>query len=341
MRDWRKRAADFGQLAAGILVFLLVIPLAVTGLFGKGGPDGQDGGGGIILKEQRVETPDTITVWLSEKEKTVEVDFEEYVCCVTASEMPARFHEEALKAQSVAARTYAMSRVVNFAEKKPEAHPKAPVCDTTHCQVYKTEKELAAAHEEGWEDDGWQKIQKACRATRGELLYYEGGLVMQPLFFSSSGGQTENAEDVFVSAVPYLVSVESPYEEKATHRDEETRMSLDDFEGKIRAAYPLRDLGTVRQNTVKILERTAGGRVAGMQVGDGKEGILKGTEIRSALGLSSALFTIRFEGEDIIFTSSGSGHGVGLSQYGADGMAEKGYDYKEILRHYYTGAQVG
>jgi len=340
MRDWRQKAAFWGQLMAGSLVFLLVVPLAVVGLFGSNGLEGsvrEDDDGW----KDRIKTPGTITVWLSEKEKTVEVDFEEYVCRVTASEMPDRFHEEALKAQSVAARTYAMSRIVNYEEKKPETHPKAPVCDTTHCQVYKTEKELIASHADGWEEAGWKKIQKACRATEGQLLYYEGELVMQPLFFSSSGGQTENAEDVFVSAVPYLVSVASPYEEKATHRDEETGMSLDDFEGKLRAAYPMRDLGTVRQHTVKILERTAGGRVARMQVGDGAEGVLKGTEIRSALGLSSALFTIRFEGEDIIFTSSGSGHGVGLSQYGADGMAAEGYDYEEILRHYYTGAQVG
>ena len=163
---------------------------------------------------------------------------------------------------------------------------------------------------------------------------------MQPLFFSSSGGQTENSEDVFVSAVPYLVSVSSPYEENATHRDEKTKLSLKDFAKKLKSAYPEKDLGKISQPSIKILSRTAGGRVEKMQVGDGAGGILRGTEVRMALGLSSALFAIEFDGSNIVFTSSGSGHGVGMSQYGADGMAKEGYDYKEILTHYYSGTQV-
>ena len=341
------RESTIGELillsAAG-MIFIVVIPIAAVALLG-GGLDGFSGifwnGEDEPNPSDRIETPETITVWQSEKKKTVEVDFEEYVSRVVASEMPGTFQEEALKAQSVAARTYAMSRLVNYEEKKPEAHPKAPVCDTTHCQVYKTEKTLIDIHAEGWEQEEWAKIQKACRATEGQLLYYEGELVMQPLFFSSSGGQTENSEDVFVSAVPYLISVESPYEEEATHREEEKRFAVKDFAEKLEDAYPQRELGDISQKTIKILDRTAGGRVSRMQVGDGEDGILKGTEVRTALGLSSALFTIRFEEDRVIFTSSGSGHGVGLSQYGADGMAREGYDYKEILRHYYSGTQVG
>ena len=326
-------------MGAGTL-FLLLVPLMAVLLLGEG-LDGLGSGNEEPMEfAGRVETPGTIRVWLEEKDKVTEVDFEEYVCHVVASEMPDRFHEEALKAQSVAARTYAMARLEKYGDSGPEAHPDAPVCSTTHCQVYKSEKELIESHKEGWEEDGWKKIQKACRATEGQLLYYDGKLVMQPLFFSSSGGQTENSEDVFVSAVPYLVSVASPFEEEATHQDEETKMSLKDFAKKIKNTYPDRDLGSINQSTIKILSRTAGGRVAEMRAGDGSEGILKGTEVRTALGLSSALFTVRFEGENIIFTSSGSGHGVGLSQYGADGMAKEGFDCKEILQHYYSGTEV-
>ncbi|MBR4411756.1 MAG: stage II sporulation protein D, partial [Firmicutes bacterium] len=242
----------------------------------------------------------------------------------------------------VAARTYAMAKILKYEEKKPENHPKAPVCSTTHCQVYKTEKKLIADHEEGWEKTGWEKIQKACHATEGQLLYYDGKLVMQPLFFSSSGGQTENSEDVFVSAYPYLVSVASPYEDKATHRDEETVLDIKDFAEKLKNTYPQRDLGKISRDTIKILGRTAGGRVERMQVGSGKDGVMKGTEVRTALGLSSALFSISFrEDSEIVFTSSGSGHGVGMSQYGADGMAKEGYNYVEILEHYYSGSKVG
>ena len=110
------------------------------------------------------------------------VDFEEYVTCVTASEMPNTFESEALKAQSVAARTFVMAKLEKYETKKPQAHPDAPICSTTHCQVYKTEKELKACHPEGWysSDEGFPKIKKACEATKGELLYYDCLLYTSP-----------------------------------------------------------------------------------------------------------------------------------------------------------------
>lgn len=178
-------------------------------------------------------------------------------------------------------------------------------------------------------------------------MYYDGELVMQPLFFSSSGGWTENSEDVFVSAVPYLVSVSSPYEEGASHQNEEKSFTLEAFRKKIREAYPDKDFGSIDRENIRILSRTAGGRVSEMQIGDVK---LKGTEVRNALGLSSALFSLSFSEEGgsgtssketkIVFTSNGSGHGVGMSQYGANGMAKQGADYRKILTYYYSGTQV-
>lgn len=325
------------------LFFLLLVPFAVALLLGEGGLSGTgqaDKELQPIAIENKVELPDTIKVWIEEEQKVVEVDFEDYVTRVVASEMPYHFDLEALKAQSVAARTFSAAKLEKYEEKKPSSHPDAPVCNTTHCQVYKTEKELIESHEEGWEKEGWPKIQKACKATEGELLYYNGKMVMQPLFFSSSGGQTENSEDVFVGAYPYLVSVSSPYEEGATHTDEEKTFTLSEFKEKIKAAFPKKSFGTIKQSNIKILSRSSGGRVSEMQIGDE---VLKGTEVRTALGLSSALFSVKFDEEgdgNIIFTSNGSGHGVGLSQYGANGMAKEGYKYKEILKHYYTGTEV-
>ena len=341
---------------AGLAVFILLVPLLVvwgSGGFDTGGAgDGQHagdaaGGGGQgaaqtaqVRAADRVKTPRTIKVWREELGKAVKVDFEEYVACVTASEMPNTFETEALKAQSVAARTFAMAKLQKYETKKPKHHPKAPICDTTHCQVYKTEKELIVCHPDGWGDseNGWPKVRAACKSTEGQLLYYDGKLVMQPLFFSSSGGQTENSEDVFVSAVPYLVSVSSPYEENATHRNEQKTFTLAEMQKKLQKSFPEKDFGRLTQSNVKILSRTAGGRVERMQVGEQK---LKGTQVRSALGLSSALFSISFDGANIVFTSSGSGHGVGMSQYGANGMAKEGNTYREILQHYYAGTAVG
>ncbi|MFR8236001.1 MAG: stage II sporulation protein D [Anaerovoracaceae bacterium] len=287
----------------------------------------------------KVDTPETVSVWISGEGKAEEIDFEEYVACVTASEMPSTFDEEALKAQSVAARTYAMAKILKYGEKRPESHPDAPLCDTTHCQAYKSEDKLIEIHEDGWEESGFKKVRKACEATEGELLYYDGELVTQPLFFSSSGGQTENSEDVFTGAYPYLVSVSSPYEENASHQNEEKEFSFEEIKTLLAKAYPDRTLGSVSASSIEIISRTDGGRVEKMQVG---EASFKGTEIRNALGLSSSLFSISFSGDGsrIIFTSDGFGHGVGLSQYGADGMAKEGSGYKEILSHYYTGTEV-
>lgn len=325
------------------LFFLVGIPLAVGSLLG-GGESGSEVKEENEELEGKLDVPKTVRVWISEDEKVREMDFEGYVTCVTASEMPSNFDSEALKAQSVAARTYAMSKIARYEEMSSSgqaspAHPNAPLCDTTHCQAYKSEKELIAIHEDGWEEKGFEKVKKACEATEGELLYYDGRLVTQPLFFSSSGGQTENSEDVFAGTYPYLVSVSSPYEEKAGHKNEEKEFSLEKLRSLIESAYPGRDTGKLSAADIKILSRTAGGRVEKMKIGGAS---FKGTEVRNALGLSSALFSVSFtdDGKTIVFTSNGYGHGVGLSQYGADGMAREGSGYKEILSHYYTGTEV-
>lgn len=322
-----------------ILIILVVVPLVLGMFFGTGSDDSAE----AEEMKNKIDVPETIQVWIADEGKVSEVDFEEYVACVVASEMPWDFGEEALKAQSVAARTYAMAKILKYMDKKPDTHPDTPVCNTTHCQAYKTEEELISIHDSDWEDKGFKIIKDACKATSGQMLYYDGELVMQPLFFSSSGGQTENSEDVFSGAYPYLVSVASPYEEGASHSDEEKEFTLTQMREALENKYPDRLTGSLSADKITILSRTEGGRVDVMKVGQAK---FKGTEIRTALGLSSALFTIDFQQgatEDqtkIVFTSNGSGHGVGMSQYGARGMAAHGSDYKEILAHYYTGTDV-
>ena len=326
------------SILAGMLitVIFICIPLLAGLIFGRDEEEEEPGPGKIAV-------PEKISVWLEDEQEIKELDFEEYVTCVVACEMPSDFDEEALKAQSVAARTYAMSKIIRSEDSPQQAHPETPVCDTTHCQVYKPEEELISIHEEGWDKEGMEKIKRAVEATKGQMLYYNGQLVTQPLFFSSSGGQTENSEDVFVSAYPYLVSVESPYEDEATHTDEEKRFTLAEMKQALAGDFPDRPTGTLNADNIKIISRTEGGRVAQMTAGSAT---FKGTEIRTALGLSSALFSISFEGSGgengttIVFTSDGSGHGVGMSQYGADGMAKAGSDYIQILTHYYTGTQV-
>lgn len=252
--------------------------------------------------------------------------------------MPSSFDSEALKAQAVAARTYSLARVLK-AEKNgnPSSHPDAPLCDTTHCQVYKNCDELRSIKGNEWMKNDWKKICSAVDNTRDELLYYKGELVQQALFHSSSGGRTENCEDVFAAAVPYLVSVDSPYEDSATHKKEKNSFSINEFSQKIKAAYPSITFGDITAANIRIISRSKGNRVEKMQIGSG---IIEGRNVREALGLPSANFKIKISDGTITFTSDGSGHGVGMSQYGADGMASRGYDYKKILSHYYSGTEV-
>ena len=290
-----------------LILLLVILPLISIKLFPKA----------LKLEEapaEKVDIPKTVDLYITKSEKTITLDFEEYIKGVVASEMPSSFDIEALKAQSVASRTYALGRIL--------AGDK--LCDSTHCQVYRS-------------DNIDDKVAKAVETTRGQLLYYEGGLASHTLYFASSGGKTENSEDVFQSPYPYLKSVKSPYEQQATHQKEKLTMTIDQFSKTIKEAFPRNAFGTIDKSNIKILARSSGGRISQIKVGDVT---LSGTDIRSALGLYSTLFTIDISGDKMTITSSGSGHGVGMSQYGANGYALKGFTYKEILGHYYEGTLV-
>ena len=281
-----------------------------------------------------IDMPDTVKVYRTLTGKTETIDFEEYVKGVVAGEVPHTFKKEAMKAQAVAARTYSVAKILAGSS---SAHSLAPLCDTTHCQVYRDEAELKKLKGEDWIKNSYGKICSAVDATKGQIMYYNKKPVAHALFHSSSGGRTENCEDVFVSAVPYLVSVDSPYEEQATHKKETAVFSYAQLKKLISSSYPAVSTGNLNKNNVKILSNNEGGSVGKMQVGDA---VLSGVETRSALGLFSATFTISADDKTVSFISTGSGHGVGLSQYGANGMAAEGYDYMQILKHYYTGVEI-
>ena len=281
-----------------------------------------------------IEMPKTVKVYRTLTGKTETVDFEEYVKGVVSGEVPHTFKKEAMKAQAVAARTYSVAKILSG---NSSDHPSAPVCDTTHCQVYRDKAELAQLKGNDWINKSYKKICSAVDATEGEIMYYNEKPVQHALFHSSSGGRTENCEDVFVSAVPYLVSVKSPYENDATHKKETAVFSYSKLKSLIAASYPNVSVGNVSRNNVKIISNNEGGSVAKMQIGDA---VLSGVEVRTALGLFSATFTVSAGDKNVTFTSTGSGHGVGLSQYGANGMAKEGYTYRQILKHYYTGVEI-
>jgi len=264
--------------------------------------------------EEYIKIPSTVDVYLTEKKRFETIDFEAYITGVVASEMPSDFDFEALKAQAVASRTYALGRILSGAD----------LCDTVHCQVYRS-------------DNIPQKVARAVKKTKGQVLLFDGKLASQALYFSSSAGDTENAEDVFSNPYPYLVSVSSDDEPGATHKKEVNTLSIKTFSQKIKVSLPELSFGSIKKSTIKILSHTKGGRVETIKVGSQ---ILSGADIRKALNLYSTRFTIKIKGDTITLTSSGSGHGVGMSQYGANGLAKKGKTYKQILAHYYQGTTV-
>lgn len=183
----------------------------------------------------------------------------------------------------------------------------------------------------------YSKIKQAVDATSGMIMLYNGEAI-DPLFFSTSNGKTENSEDVFGKYIPYLRSVTSPGEEISPRFLEVKQIPVDEVVDKFRQKWP--DIAIDPKNPErqwKVLERSAGGRIKILQVGNK---VVKGTEIRQLLDLNSTDFKWERTGRSIKFTSIGFGHGVGMSQYGANAMAKSGSNYVDILKHYYTGVEI-
>ena len=240
----------------------------------------------------------------------LETELEEYVAGVVAAEMPAAFPEEALKAQAVAARTYQLRQM------------QAAGSDAVLYDVGQAYLSVEEQKEKWGENYGFYaaKIRRAVRETAGEILVYEGEPILAA-FHAQSGGRTEDAAHVWAEALPYLKSVDSSGDKMAPGHETEAVFS---------AAEVAETLGSA---DLTILRRTEAGYVAEVQAG---ENLLSGRQVREALGLRSANFTIEKEGGTLRFTTYGYGHGAGMSQYGAAFLAEEGKDYREILAHYYT-----
>ena len=265
----------------------------------------------------------------------VEMDLGSYLVGVVRAEMPASFEIEALKAQAVAARTYTLYKIENGGSVN---HPDADTCtDITCCKAYKNEAECAVL----WGDraaEYEEKIRAAVMQTDGECVLYDGAPALT-VFHSSSAGMTMAAQDVWSSALPYLVSVSSPENEQTVpgFRSRATFQAAQ-LRGILRSALPQAQLTGNASNWFTNMRQQANGTVTSLQVG-GVE--VSGNQLRTILGLRSACFTLSFEGENVVFYVTGYGHGVGMSQYGANVLAARGMEYREILKWYYTGTEVG
>lgn len=264
-------------------------------------------------------------------EELMKMTLRDYLIGVTAAEMPAGYGIEALKAQAVAARTFTLKHMTGELKCK-SGHT---VCtDHRCCQAYISIERMKKNWGEGFEEK-YNKICEAVDGTAGLVMTSEGELVTA-LYHSSSGGKTENCEAVFAVALPYLVSVESGGEEASPEFQTTVCLSKKDFAERINAAFPDAMIEDPAKD-VDVWQRTESGRIALIRLGGT---VVSGQQLRNALELKSTNVEFEFEDGEVRISCLGFGHGVGMSQVGANAMAAEGADYETILTHYYTGVKI-
>ena len=276
----------------------------------------------------------TIKLLHTSTNEVEELNIDEYLYGVVASEMPASFEIEALKAQAVVARTYTIYQIINNSAK----HENADMCDDFNCcQAWISKEERMSKWEPEQAENYWNKIVEAVDSTKGKIVAYNG----QPInafFHANSGGVTEASLNIWGGVdYPYLKSVETAGEEGYTQYASEVILTKQEMLDKLQAVYADCIIDFLVQDSIQILDYTTSGRVKTIKFGN-KE--IAGTEARTILGLKSTNFTFKIEGDNIIFTVTGYGHGVGMSQTGADSLAKSGLNYEAIVKHFYTNVEI-
>ena len=268
-----------------------------------------------------------------------ELTFDEYLPNVLAAEIPASFPDEALKAQAVAARTYVVykKRLVELGNAPPESHKGAVLCDDPkHCQPY---VDLNAKAKELWgskANDYVKKITDAVKATDGITITYDNEPIAA-VFHAASSKKTESAADVWGTDTPYLKSVDSPGGDASPKYIATAEVSETEFKETFLKQYPDAKLDIPINSWFKASSRSPAGGVISVEVGGVR---VQGREIREMFALNSTNFTLSFTNDSITFHTTGYGHGVGLSEYGARELALEGKTYEEILKWYYQGVTL-
>ena len=264
---------------------------------------------------------------------TVEdVFIDDYLCNVVSAEMPADYELEALKAQAIVARTYTIFKVRN------KKHENADICDDSNCcQAWISKEDRLARWEESLRESNWKKIQEAVSSTTGKIITYQNEPI-NAFFHSNSGGKTEVPVNVWGgTGYPYLQTVETSGEDTYSQYSSEVVLSQQELLDKLKTKYS--DIAIDFNNTedIKILEYTDGDRVKTVKFGNHN---LSGVEVRTLLNLRSANFSITQENGNIKFSVKGYGHGVGMSQTGADSLAKQGSTADDIIHHFYANVEI-
>ncbi|TJY41913.1 stage II sporulation protein D [Cohnella pontilimi] len=276
-----------------------------------------------------------IRVYLTEQRRVETVPLEDYIRGVVAAEMPPSFHPAALEAQAMAARTYIMRRLLEHDRTNIPVQD-ADVTDTVTHQAYRSLEQMNRLRDENGQ--AWRKADEAARNTRGKIITYDGKPI-EALYFSASNGYTENSENVFPFALPYLRSVTSPWDRPINlpGAAQTTQMPLKEFYEKLGIDAISASARLNNSPKMKVTGWTDGRRIKSLTVIDRT---FTGQEFRERLGLRSTSFTWRVKDGTISFTTYGNGHGVGMSQWGAEGMAQDGHTAEQILKYYYKGTQI-
>ena len=272
----------------------------------------------LIILINVIESEPQITVYDYKLQQKRELHLEDYVRGVVAAEMPASFSLEALKAQAIAARTYAL--------KKKHTGQRLTTA-SKYDQAWISKQELSDKWSKSDFFCNWSKVSAAVEATKDMVLVYNGKLITAA-YHSTSGGQTAAAVEVWGGNIPYLKTVNSFCESESPYYNQQQFFSWQQLAEKLK---------TSNHKQIKVIARSRSGRVLKIKI---NEQVFSGREIRQKLGLNSTKFKISNNAQGIKFIVDGFGHGVGMSQYGAQGLAQAGYDFIEILKHYYPQAKI-
>jgi len=285
-----------------------------------------------VIESYNYEQYNTIKLLHQETGNVEEINLDEYLCGVLSAEMPASYELEALKAQAIVARTYTLYKIINS---KPHGKD-VSICDSFQCcQAWISKEERFEKWDDASENYNWNKIVTAVNETKGKVITYDGKII-NAFFHANSGGKTEIPVNVWGGTnYPYLQVVETSGEDGYSQYSSEVELTIDELVNKFKEKYSDINVG----DEIKILEYTESGRVKTLKIGN-KE--IAGTEVRSILGLKSTNFDIEIDSTNnkIKFKVIGYGHGIGMSQTGADAMAKQGSNYEQIIKHFYVGVEI-
>ncbi|MEG2348692.1 MAG: stage II sporulation protein D [Clostridia bacterium] len=281
---------------------------------------------------------ETIRVKMSKTGEIIAMDINDYLRGVLPSEMPPSYNIEALKAQAIVARTYTYRKMQYSVE-----GPDCDICDNfNHCQAfYNKEKILQIWNSRGYDEnlrnEYWEKINEAVVSTQNQVILY-GGEYIKAFFHASSPEKTENIDQIWGGEkLPYLVSVENKESEEYENRYSRVKLSFNDFKTKLCKSDKNININEENVKNICISEYTTSGRVKNIKIG---EYVLSAEKLRTILGLKSTNFKVYIQEDSVIFDVIGYGHGVGMSQVGANYLATNGLDHKQIINFYYKGVDV-